>query len=83
MHLIYTSESFIKIYKLSHETARGEAYMTAIIVFQPRRTTMSNVIHDATRVVRPMKIVTIIANERGGWYVVSMVPRAPTERSFQ
>lgn len=51
--------------------------MTAIMVSQPRRTTMSNVIHAATRVVRPIKIVPIIVNERGGLYVESMATRIP------
>jgi hypothetical protein len=46
--------------------------MMAIMVSQPRRTTMSNVIHAATRAVRPMKIVPIIVKESGGLYAVSM-----------
>jgi hypothetical protein len=47
--------------------------MIAIIVSHPRRTTMSNVIHAATRVARPMKIVPIIVKESGGLYVESMI----------
>jgi hypothetical protein len=46
--------------------------MIAIIVSHPRRIIISNVIHAATRVARPMKIVPIIVKERGGLYVESI-----------
>lgn len=47
--------------------------MIAIIVSHPRRTTISNVIHAATRVARPMNIVPVIVKESGGLYVDSMI----------
>jgi len=54
------------------EIGGKQTYIMAIIVSHPRRTIMSNAIHAATRVVRPMKIVPIMVKERGGLYDISM-----------